>query len=242
MTTIHANITDPEIHEPKGIQFADEDQVYTADGLGSGEWSNLPEVNADIIKAPVGTIANYAGASAPTGWFFCYGQTISRTTYSDLFTKIGTTFGAGDGSTTFTLPDLRGRAVAGKDNMGGTSANRLTNQSGGVNGDIMGAVGGQERVTLVDANVPELTGTTSSSGSHTHSVTNGSSLIQYGSGSGRLSPDDDFNFGVYDGFTIGISSAGAHSHTVTVNSSGDDPHNNMQPTIIMNKMIFHGVF
>ena len=58
-----------------------------------------------------------------------------------MFTAIGTTYGVGDGSTTFALPDMRGRAVAGQDDMGGTSANRLTTP---INGDTLGAVGGIE--------------------------------------------------------------------------------------------------
>src|SRR5689334_21938639 len=75
---------------------------------------------------PVGGVAPYAGSTAPTGWLFCFGQNVSRTTYASLFAAIGTTFGAGDGSTTFSLPDLRGRTPFGKDNMGGTAANRVT--------------------------------------------------------------------------------------------------------------------
>ena len=91
---------------------------------------------------PVGVIVDYAGTSAPAGWLLCYGQNVSRTTYAALFAAIGVTHGVGDGSTTFTLPDYRGRVSAGKDDMGGTSANRLTNQTNGVDGDTLGATGG----------------------------------------------------------------------------------------------------
>jgi microcystin-dependent protein len=57
---------------------------------------------------PSGSISMFGGAAAPTGWLLCNGALVSRTTYASLFTAIGTTFGAGDGSTTFGLPDLRG--------------------------------------------------------------------------------------------------------------------------------------
>ena len=57
--------------------------------------------------SPIGTILPYGGASAPSGWFLCQGQAVSRTTYSELFAVIGTSFGAGDGSTTFNIPDMR---------------------------------------------------------------------------------------------------------------------------------------
>ena len=57
--------------------------------------------------SPIGSILPYGGATAPSGWMLCQGQAISRTIYSELFTVIGTSFGSGDGSTTFNLPDLR---------------------------------------------------------------------------------------------------------------------------------------
>ena len=72
---------------------------------------------------PAGMLFPFAGASAPTGYLLCHGQAVSRTTYADLFTAIGTTYGTGDGSSTFNLPDLRGRVIAGQDDMGGSSAN-----------------------------------------------------------------------------------------------------------------------
>ena len=64
--------------------------------------------------APVGTIAMYAGTTAPEGWLLCDGSPLSRTAYQNLFAVIGTTFGNGDGSATFNLPDLRGRTPFGK--------------------------------------------------------------------------------------------------------------------------------
>lgn len=75
---------------------------------------------------PAGVCFPYFGTTAPTGYLLCFGQAVSRTTFSLLFTAISTTYGAGDGSTTFNLPDARGRALFGKDDMGGTASNRLT--------------------------------------------------------------------------------------------------------------------
>lgn len=63
---------------------------------------------------PSGTVTAFAGGSAPSDWLLCDGSAVSRSVYADLFSAIGTTYGAGDGSTTFNLPDLRGRAVFGK--------------------------------------------------------------------------------------------------------------------------------
>lgn len=63
--------------------------------------------------SPTGSVILYAGSSAPSGWLFCDGSAVSRTTYAALFAAIGTTFGAGDGSTTFNLPDTRGKTPIG---------------------------------------------------------------------------------------------------------------------------------
>lgn len=104
--------------------------------------------------APTGVVLPFAGATAPTGWLLCFGQTVSRTTFAELFAAIGTTYGAGDGSTTFALPDLRGRIPGGKDNMGGSAASRLTTGGSGVNGATLGAVGGAETHTLTNAQLP----------------------------------------------------------------------------------------
>jgi microcystin-dependent protein len=65
------------------------------------------------VATPAGTVVPYAGSSAPTGWLFADGSAISRSTYAGLFAILSTIYGAGDGSTTFNLPDLRGRMVAG---------------------------------------------------------------------------------------------------------------------------------
>jgi microcystin-dependent protein len=76
--------------------------------------------------AQAGDVKATARTTAPSGWLLCYGQAISRTTYDILFAAIGTTYGAGNGSTTFNVPDLRGRTIVGLDNMGGSQAGRLT--------------------------------------------------------------------------------------------------------------------
>lgn len=66
------------------------------------------------LGMPVGAIVPYAGATAPSGWLLCDGSAVSRETYRALFTAIGTTYGTGDGATTFNVPDLRGRFPLGK--------------------------------------------------------------------------------------------------------------------------------
>lgn len=95
------------------------------------------------VGAPAGAVLAFAGSAVPTGWLLCNGQTVSRTTYPALFSAIGTTYGAGDGSTTFALPELRDRTIF------GVSATKA-----------LGTASGSALVTLTTGNLP----------SHSHSL------------------------------------------------------------------------
>lgn len=88
-------------------------------------------------EAPLGSILPFGGTVAPDSWMLCYGTAISRTTYAELFSVIGTSFGAGDGSTTFNIPDLRGEFLRGS----GTNAH--SGQGSG------GAVGAHQNATSI---------------------------------------------------------------------------------------------
>jgi microcystin-dependent protein len=99
---------------------------------------------------PAGTVTAFAGTAAPPGWLLCDGTAVSRSTFERLFAAIGTAFGPGDGSTTFNVPDLRGRAVVALDNLGGSSANRVTAAAA----DTVGGTGGAETHTLVVSEMP----------------------------------------------------------------------------------------
>lgn len=163
-------------------------------------------------QLPIGLVVPYAGAAAPAKWLLCYGHAVSRTAYAALFAAIGTTYGSGDGSTTFNLPDLRGRAVAGQDDMGGVSADRLTGLSGSVDGDALGAAGGEEAHVLTAAEMP--------SHSHTYSMASGTA------GTGAPNTPD---------------TAGSVSNSYNTSSAGGDgAHNTVQPTIILNYIIYAG--
>lgn len=104
---------------------------------------------------PTGAITAFAGSTAPAGWLMCAGQAVSRSAYANLYVAIGTAYGAGNGSTTFNLPDLRGRVAFGLDNMGGTDAGRLsaTNTLGGTGG-AQTKTGTTDSYTLTVADIP----------------------------------------------------------------------------------------
>jgi microcystin-dependent protein len=119
---------------------------------------------------PVGSVISFAGTIAPNGWLLCNGEIVSRNTYSMLFETIGTTYGAGDGTTTFTLPDMRGRvSVAAGTGIG------LTNR-------VLGVVGGEENHLLTINEIP----------SHTHSYIkqDGVQNIDAPSGTGITAADE----------------------------------------------------
>ena len=94
---------------------------------GSVIFEDSSAINTAPKDLPSGILLPFAGSTAPDGWLLCAGQEVNRETYSNLFAVIGISYGIGDGSTTFNLPDLRGRMPMGLDNMGGSSANRVTN-------------------------------------------------------------------------------------------------------------------
>lgn len=147
--------------------YADLDGLPPTDGsaataslrtLGTG--STQAAAGNDNRFTPPGVVVPYAGASAPTGWLLCDGSAVSRTTYAALFSAIGTQYGVGDGSTTFNLPDIRGRVPVGLgphadvdtlgENDGTTSTSRTPRHK-----------------TSVTTN-PTYSGNTSSSGDHSH--------------------------------------------------------------------------
>jgi microcystin-dependent protein len=100
-----------------------------------------PAVQASFV--PTGVVIAFAGINAPVGWAFCDGRAISRTAYANLFATIGIAHGAGDGSTTFNLPDYRGRFLRGVDGGVGTdpdAAARTAMATGGNTGDTVGSV------------------------------------------------------------------------------------------------------
>ena len=198
-----AGITSTQLATDAVITAKIQDGAVTAAKLDAGAVS---------VLMPTGSLMPYAGSSAPTGYLLCDGAAISRTTYATLFALVGTTYGAGDGSTTFNIPDLRGRVIAGQDDMGGSSANRLTGLTGGVDGDVLGGSGGAETHTLSTAELP----------AHNHNL-----------------PVDGTG-GAYDGESLtatGGSEAGYDGSVDSANRGGGGAHNNVQPTIILNYII-----
>jgi microcystin-dependent protein len=224
--------TAPTTDNPGGVQVWTEDPVGPAAG---GAVSNVVGI--------IGEIRQFAGiaASIPSGWYQCYGQAVSRTTYAAAFAALGTTWGAGDSSTTFNLPDLRGRVTAGLDNMGGSAADRITAGVSGIAGTTLGGSGG-------DQAQQEHTHTINDGG-HTHALTdpghvhtvNVATAVTGGSAAGLSATDAApavVPFGVNTA-TTGITIASATTG-ITNSNTGAGASQNVQPTSMVYSIIYLG--
>lgn len=178
-------------------------------GLGISGTSGY---SGNASTLPSGIIIQYAGSSTPSGWLLCDGTAVSRTTYSGLYSSIGTTYGVGDNSTTFNLPDLRGRVPVGSgqgkedgasDPVAGTATrppagSNLTNRS-------LGVYGGEEKHSITEAELA----------AHTHTILTGTSST----GGGMAAP--------FQG-----------NQTTSTGSTGSGTaHNNMMKYITVNFII-----
>lgn len=184
----------------------------------------------DFLNAFTGLIFENSSPDLPAGFLWCDGSAVSRAAYPRLFAKIGITYGAGNGTTTFNVPDLRGRVTAGRDDMGGVAAGRLTNSGSGapnVNGTQLGSAGGADRHALADSEMPthshDVWGNTSGNSANATGLVNSNSTSVGGmfGGGGTPAWKESFNSGQQI-----ISSEG-----------GAQAHPNVQPTFVLNKVI-----
>jgi microcystin-dependent protein len=182
---------------------------------------------------PLGATLDYWLPTSPNSAFvFPFGQPISRSTYATLFAAMGTTYGPGDGSTTFNLPDLRGRVVASPDNMGGgTDPNRLTGSPTlALVRNSIGGTGGAAGVALSTSNLPPYTPSGSISNGAITTTVSGSGAA--GGGTGLAGgPGNQFS-------TLSASSSQATSTFSGSPQGGTSAlHENAQSTILGNRIM-----
>lgn len=182
----------------------------------------------DLLKPSVsiqGQVSFFARSAAPTGWLKANGASVSRTTYAALFAAIGTAFGAGDGSTTFALPDLRGEFIRGFDDSRGVDAGRVFGSWQGSqnlshsHGGVTSTVGDHSHTAWTDAQ-----------GNHAHNLnsyrcinnagsTSGSSGAELSTlgGGGGATTDAQGNHA----HNVGIGNAGSHAHTIPLDGGSE---------------------
>ena len=194
---------------------------------------------------PTGALFDFAAVTPPSGYLACDGSAVSRATYAALFAVIGTVWGAGDGSTTFNIPDYRGRVSAGYDASNATG--RLTDaETGGADASAIGNTGGEQAHVLVTAELACHTHTVNDSG-HTHTVndsghqhpaetgqfynTSGPTQIASGTGVPANGATDTGSA------TTGITNASATTGITNATTGSSTAHNNVQPVGIALKII-----
>lgn len=269
---LHRRGTDDEWYNVNPVLQASE-FGYVTEGPNAGQfkigdgvtpWNELTfyssggGAGSGVAAMPAGSIQPWPSNTIPEGWLLCDGSAVSRETYADLFLVIGTTYGTGDGSTTFNLPNLKGRTIVAKD----ASQTEF---------DTLGETGGVKSTSLTSSHIPEHSHTinhdhgafnTASGGSHKHWIsaaarddanfsTMGSSNTQdYGLGAdaGSYTTDDPNKaYGRYS------STAGSdHVHSIDVpaftGSSGTygsatvTPVSALQPYLTLNYIIKHTIY
>src|SRR5688572_3323423 len=179
---------------------------YASDGTARAS-SNV----SASVDLPIGSITTYGGPAAPTGWLICDGSTISRAAFSELFAVIGTAYGVGDGSTTFSLPNLTGRVPVGKN--AGTFA-------------TLGATGGAEThlLTANESGIRE----------HTHQMI---LAVNGGSANSTDVAMRSIAAGIDAGFrTQGVASSSTYGSALG-QQNASQAHNNLQPYQVVNYII-----
>ena len=200
-------------------------RVTGATGLAKITRANL---FSSVATNPAGVMMAYGGNTAPQDWLMCDGSEYRISDYTLLFAAIGYNFGAEASVTTgfFKVPDLRGRTTVGKDNMGGTSANVITDESA----DIMGSQDGQENIDIQVTNLPD----------HKHDL-RGDALTQFYAINDLAAPTTDT--GAFRGDGPTATNGGQYlpnSGGIESDSAVGQPLNLMNPHLIINYIIYTG--
>jgi microcystin-dependent protein len=209
------------------------DSDATASVINTNDF--LTKNDFELFTSPIGSVTTFAGTASPSNkWAICDGTAVSRTTYATLFSVIGTTYGVGNGSTTFNLPNLKGRTIVGVD----ASQTEF---------DALGETGGAKTHTLTSTEMPSHTHTQNSHNhgqdAHDHEL-----YGRYGGGgygnrwslmtSSGGAIQQAFGDSIWAGDALNPVTATNQAETATnQNTGGGAAHNNLQPYIVMNYLI-----
>ena len=164
-----------------------------------------------LNNVPVGEIKKLGMSTVPDGFLPCDGSAVSRTTYADLFATIGITWGPGDGSTTFNVPDGQRRTMVGS---GGSGTGTL--------GNTVGSTGGEETHQLLEAELAL----------HKHFLTSNAAVNSVPTPTTQMAVNQAFGQIQNNNTTAALTLS-----SIQTGGTGDTPHNNMQPSMVVNFVI-----
>jgi microcystin-dependent protein len=262
-TEVNQNFTDVKTFVESSLVQADGTVQAGTAAIAAGAVTEAKLASALIqLLTPTGSISQYGGASAPTGWLICDGSELPIASYTALYNVLTTTgtvfpYGAntngsgGAGSTHFRVPNLKGRVAVGRD-------------SSQTEFDVLGETGGAKTHTLTTSEMPSHGHSVSvnNAGSHSHTVDGGAhahtlparessntnahshsgSRLAESPSNGSTNDEISTTNGAYgDGsHSHNVSTVGDHGHTVNQSNAGSDAaHNNLQPYIVLNYIIKH---
>lgn len=220
-------------------------ELNYVDGVSSAIQTQINTANTTITNnTPVGVVNMWVTGTAPTGWLLCQGQAVSRTTYGSLFSVLSTTYGAGDGSTTFNLPDLRGRVPMGA----GTGRNVADNANLPSTRTLGAKVSDAETHTLTHSEIPSV-----AAPSHVHYH---ASPVTLQSGAAMVLNVSDSDLDAYGGnyevtgtaniFSTNVGATSSQTveqwlvtSSAAANIGSGGAHNNTQPSTVINFIIKH---
>jgi microcystin-dependent protein len=206
--------------------------------LQQQRWRLLSARRRRCARIPLGSSIDYWGTTAPSTFFaLAYGQAISQTTYSMLYTLFGPNRYGTDSGGLFNLPDLRGRVVAGKDDMGGSVASRVgsvSTDSGTITGTTLGSTGGSATHAVTSGEMPAHShANTLNDSGHQHTVGFEQAGVAAAAGQGA-SGDPQY---VHSGTSVRTQFATTGMTITNANAGSGAAHAILQPTIIGNKLI-----
>ncbi len=196
--------------------------ITNGGGIAVQVTSGASIVSTVIVPAsplmPSGTVLDYAGITIPVGFLSCDGSVVSRTAYPDLFNALSTTYGNGDGVTTFQLPNFNGKVAVGKGTYTDSVLGSITRS---IDGTMIGAAAHRLDIT-------EMPSHTHTQDAHSHTVGNFNNSLLSTGGSGGY---------IQNGGTLTTSTAQPLIQPAGGLSGVTQTHNNMQPSLVINKMI-----